>query len=159
MKIAFRAFVWTLFCVATVGLLVGINLGRSTYTGTDIAFTISEGNQFTIKAQSATIEGNSSEFFFLNQPVSGDTITGLPAMKPYLGYNKPMYFKADANTFEGDSLWIVENGRDVTVHVTGPTTMTVQEDLVPSRRFLLNTVWIVVGALVWLYSLAAAMSK
>ncbi len=158
MKRLVMLFVWTLFCSTVTSFIIAANLGRTVHIGTDIVLTTSEGNQLAINAESATIEADSGEFFYLTQPVSGDKITGLPAIKPFLGYKRPLYFKADSAIREG-GVWIVEDGSDVTIHITGPTDITVQEDIVPSRRNAVNIAWTIMGALIWFMFLKAGTSK
>ena len=143
-KIAF--WVWVLVVVVGAGFAGISGTTDDVYTGTKIEFNTSRDIQ--IDTETATFEAASKDFFVLRKE-SGETIVGVPTVRP-LGWSYDKYYVATSQEVSGGR-WLFQDG-SATVRITSPKAITVR--LVEQLSFV--DVWFmtVLGAVaVWLFGL------
>ena len=143
MKTAF--WIWTVFCIAGAGFLIWLLPTDQFYGGTNISLRTGDQKMLIISADSV-IEAASSDFFLLRK-VSGETVVGLPSERP-LGWDAASYYKAGPTRIARGE-WLVEDGSNITVHLTSDENLSVKEAMRPSARTNLVFLLVILGLAVW----------
>lgn len=144
------SWIWTVFCVIVAGLLIWLLSTSQHYSGSNIIFTTDDQQQLTIDAESVTIEAVSANFFVLRRP-SGETVVGTPTQKP-LGWDKDEYYRVEPMKIRGGT-WITEKGRNITIHLSSSSDITVQETLKVEGKVGLCLLLVVIVFFIWLLGL------
>lgn len=145
----FLFLIWTVICVLSVIALSVLVTKSQNFTGTDITFSTSESQQFTINAPSpVTIEAAASNFFAFRN--GSETVIGKLDSKP-LGWNGE-YFSVGPVEIQNGT-WIGEKGYGVTVHLNSAESMAVQKDLKVEEKMINITILILVSIVVWFATL------
>lgn len=113
------------------------------YTGTKIEFSADRTIQ--IDKEEVTFEAASSEFFVL-QKVSGETITGTPALAP-LGWPNDKYFTYGPEEITGGT-WLFPVG-NATVRITSDSPVTVRSYLTAGYKVIVWVASTIVAFLIW----------
>ena len=136
---------WTAICLLGMSAFVwGINRGNN-YTGTEISFTISQGQQIDLDGKATvTIEAASNRFFaFRNE---AGIVVGVLTPKP-LGWSGE-YFTAGPVEIQTGT-WVVENGDGVTVRLNSSENMAVREALRGGEKVVFTLITVLLGLLIW----------
>lgn len=140
-------WIWTGFCIVGAGLLIWLSTININHSGSIITLTTNDSYQLTINAESVTIEAASSNFFVLRQP-RGEIIVGTLTEKP-LGWYSDEYYKSEPAKIQG-GVWIVEKGKDITIHITSMDSVTVQKSLKVETKLSYGLVVVGVAFIIWL---------
>jgi hypothetical protein len=154
MKLNF--WIWTLCCIVGAFLFIRIVTTGLSHSGSTITLLTDDRRQLVIEAEAVTIEAASGSFFALHHPESGVTIVGAPTERP-LGWSSEGYYLAEPTSTYG-GLWLVERGTDITVRMTGASTIRVTNTLKPKETVFVGILGALIAIMLWAVGLLVADS-